>query len=175
MFSGKFVSVRVDTVDRSGSERLKISGRLVGGRLQFSREITLSVALDCRGDFFNISLGRNNVNAHETFVIVTFVASAFVIALNRPDELAQGACVENKIFSAHFTQTRKDLPSCGSTSTPRCVFKRAARGMLATLALCGILKKIPVETYLFFFPQSPTAILIIVYKYGMYLKVRVSL
>ena len=70
-----------------------------------------------------------------------------------------------KIFSAHFTQTRKDLPSCGSTSTPRCVFKRAARGMLATPALCGILKKIPVETYLFFFPQSPTAILNIVYKW----------
>ena len=94
-FSGKFVSVRVDTVDRSGSERLKISGRLAGGRLQFSREITLFVALDCRGDFFNISLRRNNVNAHETFVIVAFVASAFVVALNRPDELAQGACVEN--------------------------------------------------------------------------------
>ena len=70
-----------------------------------------------------------------------------------------------KIFSAHFTQTRKDLPSCGSTSTPRCVFKRAAGGMLATPALCGILKKIPVETYLFFFPQSPTAILNIVYKW----------
>ena len=83
--------VRVDTVDRSGSERLKISGRLAGSRLQFSREITLFVALDCRGDFFNISLVRNNVNALETFVIVAFVASAFVVAINRPDKLAQGA------------------------------------------------------------------------------------
>ena len=82
-------------MDRSGSERLKISGRLAGSRLQFSREITLFVALDCRGDFFNISLGRNNVNALETFVIVAFVASTFVVALNRPDKLAQGACVEN--------------------------------------------------------------------------------
>ena len=61
-------------------------------------KITLFVALDCRGDFFNISLGRNNVNALETFVIV---ASAFVVALNRPDKLAQGACVENFKRSLH--------------------------------------------------------------------------
>ena len=79
-------------MDRSGYERLKISRHLAGRILQFSQEITLFVALDCRGDFFNISLGRNNVNALETFVIV---ASAFVVALNRPDKLAQGACVEN--------------------------------------------------------------------------------
>ena len=65
------------------SSRYVSSGRLAGGRLQFSREITLFVALDCRGDFFNISLGRNNVNAHETFVIVAFVASGFVVALNQ--------------------------------------------------------------------------------------------
>ena len=49
-FGRKFVSVRVDTVDRvdrSGSERLKISGRLAGGRLQFSQEITPFVSLNC--------------------------------------------------------------------------------------------------------------------------------
>ena len=40
----------------------------------------------------------------ETFVIVDFVASAFVVDKGRPDKLA----LAWKIFSAHFTQTRKD-------------------------------------------------------------------
>ena len=49
---------------------------------------------NCRGDFFNISPGRKDVNVPETFV-VDFVASAFVVDKGRPDKLAQGACVEN--------------------------------------------------------------------------------
>ena len=50
---------------------------------------------NCRGDFFNISPGRKNVNVPETFAIVDFVASAFVVVKGRPDKLAQGACIEN--------------------------------------------------------------------------------
>lgn len=64
------------------------------------------------------------------------------------------------IFNAHFVQTREDVPSCGSTTTPRCVFKRSARGMLTTPALWGILNKFSVEMYFFFLPaKSPTEIL----------------
>ena len=50
---------------------------------------------NCRGDFFNISLGRKNVNVPEMSVIVDFIASAFVVDKGRPDKLAQGACIEN--------------------------------------------------------------------------------
>ena len=60
--------------------------------------------VNCRGNIFNISLGRKNVNVPETFVIVDFVASAFVVDKGRPDKLAQGACIE--IFLALTSRKR---------------------------------------------------------------------
>ena len=133
-FSVKFVSVRVDTVDGTGSKRLKTSGRLEGGRLQFS------VSLDC----FEVDgeLGT-------TFLTILWGETTHTKRLKR---------CWSWLSSQALLQTRQDCPSCGSTSTPRCAFKRSAKGMLATPALFGILNKFYVEMYLFCFPKSPTAI-----------------
>ena len=48
------------------------------------------------------------------------------------------------------SRSREDLPSCGTISTPRCIFKRIARRILSTLALLEILNRFSVEMFLFF-------------------------
>ena len=49
------------------------------------------------------------------------------------------------------SRSREDFPTCGSGSTPRCIFKRS--DILSTP------KPFQVEIYLFFPPKSPTEVL----------------
>ena len=50
------------------------------------------------------------------------------------------------------SHSREGFPSCGSISTPRCIFKRVARRISSTPAHSEILNRFPVKMYLFFPP-----------------------
>ena len=52
------------------------------------------------------------------------------------------------------SRSQEDLPSCGSISTPQCIFKTIARRILS--ALSEILNRFSVEMYLFFLSAEIT-------------------
>ena len=118
--------------------------------------------VNCRDHSFYVSLGPNNVEPLEMLLIFAFFV---VFAQSCPEKLKVLAL---QIFNAHFVQTCKDFSYLWvTTSTPKCVFRRLGRGMLASLVLCGIL---------FFLPKSPTEILkLMLQLHGTYLEFWVSM